>query len=198
MGLLTGGNVVFLRAKNGAISHWNREEKKEEIAYGVEGKLVSIFRKEDEFEGRKIAKLVVKLVDPADAQVYQLEWTEESWFTQGFFARILKVNLNEPLTIGANGSDKNEKVTFCWMKQNGKTIEKDVDFPRPITVEKRGKVSYDYDDMLEKVDVIVIDLQKKFEPVGENAAVAKNDEDNPKGKKSAVKVEQEENDSIPF
>lgn len=185
MALLTAGNVTFVHAKNGAlwtgVKTGQKDSNGKDIyenkkAYGLEGRIDSITRVEDEYEGRKIGKIQVRVVD-ADGGVFSLKWTEESWFTQGFFARIGNVYLGEPVIIGARASDTNEKVTFCWMKQYGKVVQKNDDFPKPTKEVKRGKESYNYDDMLEQVDSILNDLKEKLnQPTGQAATSVRQNE----------------------
>lgn len=187
MGLLQGTNVTWLQAKNGAIFHWNKEKKENEKYYGIEGVIQSIYIKNDEFEGREIPKCHVKLVD-SDGVVFDLSWTYESWFTHGFFSAILGADLSKNITIGASGSEQNEKVTFCWMKQGGNsTLKKDENFPKPEKKESRGKVSYDYDAMLDACDKIIEKFSgTQLQPSGKDAQVAK------------AEAEPETDDSIPF
>ena len=53
-------------------------------------------------------------------------------------------------------SDKNEKITFCWMKQDGKKIEKDPEFPLPTKIEVgKNKVVYNWTETNKVIDLIM-------------------------------------------
>lgn len=188
MGLITAGsNVTYVDAKNGALWVWNKETKTSDKFWAIEGRIVKIYLYEDKFKEEKTMKVIVQLVDE-DNKLFSLKWTLESWYTQGFFSRIMNISLSKPVVIGASGTDKNEKVTFCWMKQNDAKVEPTEGFPKPLKVEKRGKAITNYDDMLDEVDKLLVKLQEALQmetPQAENK------------KKSALITEPEE-DEIPF
>lgn len=197
MALLSGTPVKWVSAKNGALNVWNKEKQENERFYGLEGVIQSIAYTTEPFKETVIGKYVVKIVD-SEGGVFSLKWTAESWYTHGFFCRLANVDLTKPVIIGASGSEKNEKVTFCWLKQ-GEAVKKDDKFPTPHKVEKRNKVQYDYDELLDAADALIEKLESegKLQPGGKNAVLAKADEKVAE-KEMFPAVEEDEETGIPF
>lgn len=156
MGVDQGSDYLFLNVSGGKLVN----KKKEIAAYSYTGILVGIDRAMDNYEGRDIPKIKLKVKDHKSDEVAQISFSEESWYSSGFFARITEIDLSKPFSVGASGSEQNEKVSFCWLKQNGETIkvEKGV-FPTP-TKDRRGKDNYDA--LVEAIDPIVKDLQNRL------------------------------------
>lgn len=148
MGGLMGGKDLFLNVSCGRLIN----KKKEISFFAYEGTLMDIHQEMDEFEGKQISKIKLKMKDTKSDEIAVISFSEESWFSQGFFSRISKVNLSKPFVLGVSGSDQNEKVSFCWMKQSGyvnpdpaakkDVIDADKNYARP-TKSARGKDNYD-------------------------------------------------------
>jgi len=123
--------------------------------YAYEGKVISIKREMDNYEGKEIPKIVIIMEDEDRVCI---KFTEESWYGVGFFSRIEKVDLTQPLMLGISGSEKNDRISFCWMKQGGETIKKDEDFPLPKKVEVGRNTIQDWGEYSERVTVILNEL----------------------------------------
>lgn len=156
MGALTGGNYLYLNVSGGKLVN----KKKGMALFGYEGTLTAIRRKEDEYEGQPVQKIELEMRDNKSDEVARISFTEESWYSQGFFARITGIDLSRPFVVGASGSDKNEKVSFCWLKQGQDTIKSEKgSFPGP---EKNSRGKMTYDKMLDAIDPILANLQEKL------------------------------------
>lgn len=172
MGLTKGSdNLTYLEAKNGALiltrktgvvdgkAQYEKESFKE-----LTGKLVKIWKGEKVYEGNKTPKVFIHIQD--GDQLYSLMWTEESLFTYGFGAQILGVDLDQPFTIQAWNYGKDSRATFCSLYQGrggeGGKLELDPNFRRPVTEEKRGKKTTNYDGMLEDWDSVYATLREKL------------------------------------
>jgi hypothetical protein len=133
MALGTESNAIYLSVSCG----YMKNKQKNINAHWVSGLITDIYVKEDNYEGKPISKVYVKLQDKSET--YILQWTEDSWYSYGFFQRIKNVNLNHEVTIGVSSSDQNEKMSFCWMKQGDTKIEKDPSFPAVTKETFKGK-----------------------------------------------------------
>lgn len=132
MGLGSGGpQRVFLNVTKGKFI--NKAANMEGVTF--DGKLVAIERKEDEYEGKKVWKGVIVMRDEADGKDYAISFLESGYFSLGFFSRISSVDVDRAFTLGVTQSDKNEKISFCYIKQDGQLIKKDENFPKPSKVE---------------------------------------------------------------
>lgn len=136
--------------------------KKKELSYdGYLGKLVKIAREEDEYEGKPVPKVKIRLEDTVTGEVAQISFSFESWFSVGFFQRIEKIDLSKPFHVGVYGSKTNEKISFCWMKQGAK-IEKDETLPEPKKVVVGRQTVTDWTEFAEKAEKVVLDLTAKL------------------------------------
>lgn len=122
---------------------------------GYEGQLKKIERFKDSFEGRENEKIRVQMFDSDTGITADITFSAETFFVPGFFSRLLNVDLDKPFVIGVLPSDKNEKMSFCYMKQDGKKIEKNSDFPKPKEVPVGKTVQYDFTDVNKAVDEII-------------------------------------------
>lgn len=156
MGAITGSNYLYLNVSCGKLVN----KKKEVSIFAYEGILMGIEQTMDEFEGKQISKIKLKMQDNKSDEVALISFSEESWYSQGFFARISKADLSKPLTLGVSRSDVNEKVSFCWIKQNGETIKVEKGSFATPTKTSRGKDSYDA--MLAAIEPVMEDLKKKL------------------------------------
>jgi hypothetical protein len=185
------GGKNFFRVANGKfVGNFNGEDKSE-VAYT--GWLRAIKRFTDEYKGEEIQKIELALEDD-EAQI-TLQFTLEAWFAVGFFQRIARVDLGEKFTIGVMGSDENEKISFCWMKQAGKKIEKDEEFPLPEKTTFKGKPFVDFSNVVGEADKIIAKLQKQLEKKG--AAPASAPAADPAPTKGKAKVASNDDD-LPF
>lgn len=156
-----GAGTRFVHVASGKMHFKENGEKK--VADFLEGLVTGIKIEDDEFEGQVVRKVAVDMVD-ADA-TYRLSFTLNAWFSVGFFARIRSVDLSKPVKIGVMQSEKNEKVSFCWIKQGNDKIESNKDTPRPKKVEigkgKSMKTVVDYSDFEAFAEKTVEELSKK-------------------------------------
>ena len=90
-----------------------------------EAELVKIERREGEYEGQKYWEYLLSFLDGIDT--VKISIREESWFTYGFFARLLKCQRSLPIEVGALLPEGRDKGSLCWMKQAGQKIVPDKD-----------------------------------------------------------------------
>ena len=166
MGVLSTEPLLYLTISKG----WLVNKKKKIETRGYEGTLIGIEEKPDEYEGKPVMKVRLKMKDTKTAEIAAIEFTQESWFSLGFFARIEKVDITKPFTLGVSPSEKNEKMSFCWIGQKGlknaktgkETAEGDPNFPKPEEkVIGRTKVQ-DWSKPLERMLPIIEALQAKL------------------------------------
>jgi hypothetical protein len=138
MGFEKGGNVLFLNVSCGELL--NKKQDIHEKAFT--GKLVKIKKVEDVYEDKPLDKVMVFMND--GKQTVAIKFTLESWYSVGFFQRIDNVNLDHEFTLGVMGSDKNNKISFCWMKQGDVKIEKtEIPIPEKVTVGKTTVTNFE-------------------------------------------------------
>jgi hypothetical protein len=151
MGVLESGNTLFLNVSCGFLVN----KKKEISTRGYEGILESISQETDEFEGKPIDKIKLHMRDHKTDEKAVISFTAESWYAVGFFQRIENIDLTKPFTLGVSQSEQNEKISFCWMKQGGKKIEKNAEIPVPETVTVGKKEIKDFEKFLEEAGKII-------------------------------------------
>lgn len=156
MGFITRGNLLYLNPKGGDLVGKNKDGHIINVN-GFAGMILEITQKEDEFEGDKYIKIQVKMEDAGET--VSIGFRLESWFGQTFFAKIGKVDLTQKVTVGANGSDKSEKISFCWIKQNGNAIEKDPNFPKPEKKSYGNKSIVLWDQVVAEADRVMSTMQ---------------------------------------
>jgi len=152
------GNTLWLSVSCGKLTN----KKKDIHCNAYTGTINKIEVKKDEYEGKEIEKVVVSLKDGEENA--KIQFTLESWYSVGFFQRITSVDLYLPVTIGAMGSDLNEKMSFCWMKQGDKKIDK-TEIAKPKKVKLGNKEVTDFTEFLEVAGAIIVSLTEKL---GEN------------------------------
>ena len=166
MGLLNSEPCTWLNISKGFL-----ENKKKNIhSHGYEGLLIGIERKLDTFEEKEISKIVLTMADTdpsAKGQKVKIQFTEDAWFANGFFGRIRAVDIAKPFTVGVSQSDKNEKVSFCWIKQSGSTIKRDDKYPQPEKVTVGKQDIMDWTGVTECNTSIIEEIQHK---IGANAS----------------------------
>lgn len=115
MGAVQPKNNLYL-----AVSKGKMVNKKKGLSYGgYTGYILGIDIVDDEYEGKPVKKVDVKMKDDKTDEIVIIQFTLNAWYSIGFFSRIFKVDVKKPFTIGVTGSDDNEKVSFCYMKQDG-------------------------------------------------------------------------------
>ena len=149
MGILENNNSTYLSVSCGKLINKNKSIS----TFGVEGIIQDIYEKSDEYEGKEIKKVCVKLTDGKESFIVQ--FSAESFYSSGFFERIKNADLSKSIIIGVSGSEKNEKVSFCWLKHSGTskgvTIQKDPNFVQPKKVTFKGKDFWDFTDLLTEI-----------------------------------------------
>lgn len=127
MGIEKGGNFLYLNVSCGELVN----KKKDIHCKAYSGYIIGIDRKEDTYEGKSVNKITLSMKDHSSDEVAKISWTEESYFSIGFFSQILGVDLSKPVRFGVSGSAENEKISFCWLSQFDKNVERNKDFPKP-------------------------------------------------------------------
>lgn len=149
-----GGN--FFRVSCGKFVGTIDGEERKEVAYT--GYLRSIKRFTDEYKGEENEKIEVVISD-GDENI-RFQFTLEAWYAVGFFQRIRNIDLAEKFTLGVMESEQNEKISFCWMKQAGKKIERDEKFPAPEKKTVGKKVYHDWEAVVTAADKEIARIQK--------------------------------------
>ena len=177
MGVVNREDILYLSVTCGKM----KNKKKGIETSGYEGVLVGIREKAGEFEGQPTLRIEIKMRDPKTNEIAIIQATKEALWAMGFFARIRKVDISKPFMIGAIGSDKNEKISFCYIKQAGYKnpdpkkegiIDKDKSFPPYTTVKVSGKDVNDYTAPFAEMDAIMKHLNERLAPVAATAAPA--------------------------
>ena len=97
MGIETGGgDILYLNVSCGRL----KNKAKNIDAKGYTGYVTNITRKDDEYEGKVITKIVVSMRDTASDQLAKIAFTEESYFSIGFFSQIEGVDFSKPMLFG--------------------------------------------------------------------------------------------------
>jgi predicted DNA-binding antitoxin AbrB/MazE fold protein len=158
-----GGGYKFANVANGKM-HMKVGDEKKEFDY-FDGQLVGIQIIEDTYEEKPLQKVELTLANGEKEKV-KLKFTLEAWYSVGFFARIAKIDLTKQFRLGVFQSEKNEKVSFCYMKQGEKKIEADKTIPRPVKKTLGKKVVDDWTDFDTFVDKMIEKLTKQLNPAG--------------------------------
>jgi len=127
---------------------------------GYEGKLISIEKYTSEFEGKQQNKIRLKMMDVDTGKIADISFTNNTFFAIGFFSRIINVDLDKPFTFGVCKSEFNDKISHCYIYQDGVKIEKDEKFPQPEKIEiDDGNVVYKWSNVSKVFDKIIEDIQ---------------------------------------
>lgn len=157
MGEVVRQNYRYLNVSRGHLKN------KEKSISAYEGFLTEIKEEEDEYEGKKIKKIVLKIQDNTSTEIAIIKMTKEGWYTLGFFARIQKIDVSKPFTVGVLPSDQNEKISFCYLKQAGiDKVEADKDFPRPKKVLISEKEVMDWTEPFKKMAEVMAEVNAKI------------------------------------
>ena len=129
---------------------------------GYEGLFQNIREKIGEYEGKEQRVVEVKMKCAKTGELAIVQFTKKALFAKGFFQAIRKVDLNKVFTIAVWGSEENEKISFCGLKQDGykyegkrKTIEPDKSFPNYSEVMVSGEKVLDWTAPLKAMDEII-------------------------------------------
>lgn len=151
------GSLIYLNVSAGKLV--NKKQEKKYDAY--EGMVQSIAIEDDEYEGKPLKRVRLILHDAEKGEKGSIAFLFDSWCSQNFFARAEKIDLSKPLLFGVlPPKDRPEsKASFSYLKQDGKVLEKDPDFPRAKKVTISGKEFSDWGDMMAAATKIVEKMQ---------------------------------------
>lgn len=155
-----GTNSRYISVANGKLNTVVNGNKESFDWY--EGTLVGIRLIEDEWEGQPVAKVELLMADESGEKV-KIKFTQETWFSVGFFSRIQAVDLARPFRLGAMPSEQNEKITFCFMRQGDK-IPSDKSTPRPEKVKVGKKTVMDWQGFNAFVEQVIGEIGAKAGP----------------------------------
>jgi hypothetical protein len=133
------GDFLYLHVSKGKLVN----KQKEISADSYTGRLSKVERFEDEYEGQKVFKIKLTMIDGAETAI--ITFTEDSWFALGFFTRLntllanTDLDLEKNITVGVMPSEQNEKMSFAWMKHGDTKIGKTENFPMPKKVKIGGR-----------------------------------------------------------
>lgn len=186
MGTVKREELLYLNVSKGKLV--NKQKNIEANAY--EGTLVGIREREGKFEEQKTLKIELKMKDTQSDEHAIIQFTKEAFYSLGFFARIRKIDISKPFTVGVLPSEMNEKMSFCYLKQPPvQKIESDKSFPKPKKVMLNKKEVLDWSACFDEMDSIMKFLNEKLSEndrilVPENVAkeaipISKTDEDLP-------------------
>lgn len=158
MGVNQSDGSLFLNVSTGYL----RNKSKNIQCRSYTGSLIEISEKTDEFEGRPIDKVVLKMKDNLSDEIALISFTKGSWYSNGFFSRIQKVDLSKPFILGCSNSQEFEKVTFCWIRQ-GEIVGADKEkFAKPKKVKIDGdKIIDDWTEMINLLPAIIEEINGK-------------------------------------
>lgn len=150
------GDLLFLHVSKGKLVN----KQKEISADSYTGRLSKVERFEDEYEGQKVFKIKLTMIDGDETAI--ITFTEDSWFALGFFTRLntllanTDLDLEKNITVGVMPSEQNEKMSFAWMKHGDTKIGKTEGFPMPKKVKAgRGAEITDWSDCYPVYDDIM-------------------------------------------
>jgi hypothetical protein len=174
MGLNQKQDILFLNVSCGQLVN----KKLDVSGYSYTGHLVSISHIIDNYEGKDLPKIAVKMVDDK-GKFAQIKFTAESYFSLGFFQRIFKCDFNKEITIGCSQSEQNEKITFCWIKQGEQIIKKDEDFPKPKKMTVGKQTVTDWTEFSAKALEIIEAVKEKLSSRIKDGTIIESDADLP-------------------
>jgi len=130
MGMETGGGGgIYYKASMGAFKKDGKD-----CGNKYTGFIKDITIKEDEYQKKKFDRVTVTMEDAASTKekpdIAKITFRAEGWYANGFFSRLPKVDLSKEITLGILSSDKNDKISWCYIKQGGQVVKKQDDFIR--------------------------------------------------------------------
>jgi hypothetical protein len=158
-------NIIYFQVSCGNLKY--KKDGKKETAKAYEGKLIKIeYDDDNEFEGKKIPQYHIYMKDEANNELAIITFGEDTYFYKGFFSRIENVDLSKPFILGVIGSKENEKISFCYLKQNDTVIKANENFPNPEKI-KKGKIEFnDWSNVNSAVSEILERINSKLEKIG--------------------------------
>lgn len=160
---ITQKNILYLKVTCGRLIH----KKGGVITHnfgGYEGTIIGIRERENEFEGKKLLNIEVKMKDTTSDEIVIIQFNKKAWFALGFFARIKKIDFTKPFTIGVLPSEQNEKMSFCYLKQLNLNIKKDDYFPKYATIKVSGEDVQDWTYPFEEMNETIKYISEKISP----------------------------------
>lgn len=132
MGLMQRDKAIYINVANGYFVTGSKENKEKfEEFYG---RLEDIYLKDHDYEGTVTLKAHLIMRDDETSKKYDIAFTFDSVFSRGFFARITMVDIRIPFTIGTSEGER-QKITTCYIRQNGLLLKKDPAFPQAEKVD---------------------------------------------------------------
>lgn len=186
---------------DGAIKCTNKDQSKvwyEKRYHSFTGKIVNVFKKESEYNGKKIYSLCLDMEDKLD--LYQLEMPWSSGYSKGFFMAMPNINFDYEVTVTpwmkeVNNKKKtslyitnyNEKenVKWFWSKEDPK------DLPQMEKVLFKGEEVWDDSKQQAYFEKY---LNDNIKPKLQNAEAIKPNESS----NSFIPDEKVDNDDMPF
>ena len=161
MGGITQEKLTYLTVSKGRMVN-----KKAGLDFGgYEGTFLGIREKIGEYEGKPQYRIELKMKDTQSDEIVIIQFTKRGFASLGLLSALQKVDLNKPFTIKVWGSEKNEKISFCGLQQEGfkyeekrKTISPDKNFPKPKPVTINGEQQYDWAEVLPQMDRVVKEI----------------------------------------
>lgn len=164
MGVVIRENILYLRVSCGKMKNKNRGIE----ANGYMGTFLGIREKKGEYEGKPTCQIEMKMEstdEDGEKELAIIQFTKESWYALGFFARIKKIDLTKQFMVGVMPSDKNEKMSFCYLKQEGiDKVEADKSFPKYEIVTVGDKKIQDWTKPFAAMDEIMKYMNDSIKP----------------------------------
>lgn len=161
MGEVSRQNFSYYNVSCGHLKTGSGETARSISAYS--GILLEIKEEEDKFENKPVKKIALRIQDDSSPTIAIVKMTKESWYALGFFARIQKIDVTKPFVLGVLPSDQNEKMSFCYLKQDGiDKIEADKNFPRPKKVKISDKDVMDWSDPFKRMAEVMAEVNAKI------------------------------------
>lgn len=198
MGIITREKLLYLKVSCGVM----KNKQLEKPANGYHGTFAGIREKKGTFEGQPTCDIEVKMKsinEEGTVDVVIIQFRKEGWYSLGFFARIKNVDIKSPFTIGVMPASKNEKMSFCYLKQEGiDKVKADKTFPKYELIKVGDKDIQDWSKPLAAMDEIMKYLNESIKPT----PVAKAEEGTPTVEEGTPTVEEgtqgDSTDDLPF
>ena len=164
MGIITRENLLYLNVSCGVM----KNKQLPNPVNGYCGRFSGIREKKGEYEGKPTCKIEVRMKSTDENGMYEtavVQFTKEGWYALGFFARIRNVDIKLPFTIGVMPAKQNEKMSFCYLKQDFiDKVEADKSFPKYEMVKVGDKDIQDWSKPLAAMDEIMKFLNDSIKP----------------------------------
>lgn len=131
---------------------------------GWNGHVTSIKKREGDYSGEPKVDVILGMADGRENVL--ISFNAESPYARGFFARIEKCDLSQPIDLGVLPWDDNgtrdKAVSLCYIRQDGTKIEPISDFANSSKVKVGSKTVSDWSSMNTATDEIVARMQSKL------------------------------------